>query len=141
MVVVSGEGGVGKTRLCEELVSVAGGLGVGVAWAACWETGGLPPFWPWWRLLDQLGVDIGPAWTGEHTPDLARAHLFAAVIDAVRTAALAQPRLLVLDDLHWADGGTLRLASHVAPLMPTVGRCWWPPFGKPRRRGCHERPG
>jgi KaiC/GvpD/RAD55 family RecA-like ATPase len=46
MVVVYGEGGVGKTRLCEELVSVAGRLGVGVAWAACWETGGLPPFWP-----------------------------------------------------------------------------------------------
>jgi tetratricopeptide (TPR) repeat protein len=120
LVVISGEGGIGKTRLCEELASIAGHRGAGVAWAACWESGGLPPFWPWWQVFDQLGIDVEPSPVGENAPDVARAHLFAAVIDAMRAAALDRPRLMVLDDVQWADAGTLRLLAHVAPLMRSV---------------------
>jgi tetratricopeptide (TPR) repeat protein len=121
LVVISGEGGVGKTRLCEEFASIAGSLGAGVAWAACWESGGLPPFWPWQQLLDQLGVDLEPTPLDESPPDVARAHLFAAVIDVLRAAVLARPRLLVLDDVQWADAGTIRLLTHAGPLLRSTG--------------------
>ena len=120
LVVVSGEGGIGKTRLCEELATVAGRLGAAVAWAACWESGGLPPFWPWWQLLDQLEIRVDPTSVDENAPGISRAHLFAAVIDAIRGAARARPLLLVLDDVQWSDPGTLRLLTHIGPLMRSI---------------------
>ena len=120
MVVVSGEGGIGKTRLCEEVAAVAQARGAGVAWAACWESGGLPPFWPWLQLLDQLGTPLGPTPASDDTPAVARAELFARVSETVRQAARARPWLIVLDDLQWADPGTVRLVAHVEPVLRSV---------------------
>src|ERR1700730_15896009 len=115
-VIVSGEGGIGKTRLCEELASVARDADAGVAWTACWESGGFPPFWPWRQVIDQVGGQLGQTWTDEGEPGLARAPLVAAATDAVRAAARDRPWLVVFDDVHWADAGTVRLLAHIAPL-------------------------
>ena len=120
LVVISGERGIGKTRLCEELAYVAGGLGVSMAWAGCWESGGRAPFWPWRQLLDQMGVEVEVALAGEVAPDVARARWFAAVIDAVRSAAAVRPWLLVFDDVQWADAGTVGLLTHIGPVMRSV---------------------
>jgi hypothetical protein len=76
-----------------------------------------PPFWPWWQLLDQMGVGFGPPAIGEQDPDLARAQWFATVVDALRSAARDHPWLVVFDDLQWADMGTLRLLAHLEPLI------------------------
>lgn len=43
-----------------------------------------------------------------------REALFAQYLDLVRGLATAAPLVLFLDDLHWADGSTLALLSHVA---------------------------
>src|ERR1700730_8821264 len=119
-VIISGEAGIGKTRLCEELASVARDADVGVASTACWESGGFPPFWPWRQLLEQVGGELGQTSTDEEEPDVARARLFATAIDAVRAAARVRPWLLVFDDVHWADAGTLRLLAHIAPLVRSM---------------------
>src|SRR5262245_56448623 len=51
---ISGEPGVGKTRLLEELAATAEARGVLVAWGRCWEKDDALPFWPWVQLLRVL---------------------------------------------------------------------------------------
>jgi predicted ATPase/DNA-binding SARP family transcriptional activator len=51
VVLVSGEPGIGKTRLVEELVATAAQTGVAVAWGRCHEGPGAPSFWPWVQVI------------------------------------------------------------------------------------------
>jgi len=44
-------------------------------------------------------------------------HLFEAVADLVRRAASAQPVVLVLDDLHWAETTALLLLRHLVRAL------------------------
>ena len=44
---LSGEPGIGKTRVAHELASIANAHGARVAWGRCWEGGGAPAYWPW----------------------------------------------------------------------------------------------
>jgi tetratricopeptide (TPR) repeat protein len=48
---VSGEPGIGKTRLAAEAASGADEKGVKVIWGRCWEGDGVPGFWPWIQIL------------------------------------------------------------------------------------------
>lgn len=138
LVVVSGEAGIGKTRLVEQLAAeitaragdTSGGGGGGcVAWGTC---AGLdaPPLWPWRAVLRELpgsadvlaGLDARAAFDlVDPVGDQARA--FAGIVERLRGAAADQPLLVVLDDLHWADPDSLSLlrlaASEVrrAPLL------------------------
>jgi hypothetical protein len=43
---VSGEPGIGKTRLADEISARARSRGLRVIWGRCWEGGGAPAFWP-----------------------------------------------------------------------------------------------
>jgi hypothetical protein len=52
--VLSGEPGVGKTRLLEEVAATAVTRNATVLWGHFWEREGAPPFWPWERLLGAL---------------------------------------------------------------------------------------
>jgi tetratricopeptide (TPR) repeat protein len=51
LLLISGEAGVGKTRLCDEVAAVARAGGVRVAWGPCWEAGGARPYWPWVQII------------------------------------------------------------------------------------------
>lgn len=137
-VLLAGEPGIGKTRLAEELAAYAEHRGMASRWASGWEGDGVPAYWPWIqiirahaghrepaRLVDELGpfadevVRLVPELT-EQMPTLRqpstdpigeqpRFRLFDAVASFLRRASAVQPLLLVLDDLHWADVGTVML--------------------------------
>ena len=62
------------------------------------------------EIRDFLHVDLSPP--GD--PEEERYRLLQAVADFLRNAAAAQPLLVVLEDLHDADRGTLDLLHHVA---------------------------
>ncbi|MGH7822736.1 MAG: AAA family ATPase [Candidatus Binatia bacterium] len=51
LVVVTGEPGIGKTSLCDEVSRRARERGATVLWGRCWESGGAPPYWPWIQVL------------------------------------------------------------------------------------------
>ena len=51
LVILSGEAGIGKTRLAEKSAKLAAAGGARVVWGRCWEDGGAPAFWPWIQLI------------------------------------------------------------------------------------------
>ena len=51
---LTGEAGIGKTRLADELARRAAAAGFGVRWGRCWEVGGAPAYWPWIQILRGL---------------------------------------------------------------------------------------
>jgi len=147
LVLLSGEPGIGKTRLAEEIAAAAGD--VLVLWGRCHEIEGRPPFWPWVQVLQacarasdpealaaSLSADViplaqfapelrpylDPALT-ESLPlssDAARFRLFQAMTDLLRGLARRRPLLLILDDLHWADLPSLLLLEFLTHELPEV---------------------
>lgn len=130
---LTGDAGIGKTRLAEELVADATAAGHGVHWGRSWEDDGAPAFWPWVQILRDLARDAGSASPhldrvledltgagpagGDDASGLdgaaARFRLFDAVANLLLEVATACPRVLVLEDLHWADTTSIMLLEFV----------------------------
>src|SRR6266508_6906474 len=55
---VSGEPGIGKSRLADELGVRARGREMRVLWGRCWEAGGAPAYWPWVQSLRSYFRDL-----------------------------------------------------------------------------------
>lgn len=112
VVLVSGEPGVGKTRLAEQVVERARELGMACAWGRATGDEGSPPYWPFRQVVRGLVDDplLGdpPAAVGE------RFRLFEAVTEVLTRAAAPSGLLVVLDDLQWADPASLQLLVHLA---------------------------
>ena len=93
VVIVSGEPGIGKTRLCDELSRIAEHHGVPMVWGRCWEAGGAPPFWPWVEIIRSL-VDrsiVDP--TEIERAGARRAEVAAALADVGRIVPSVARRL------------------------------------------------
>jgi class 3 adenylate cyclase len=66
VVLLAGSGGMGKTRLVQEMAARAEQEGVPVLWGRCLEEPGAPPYWPWRQLIRgylRSGGDPRPAET------------------------------------------------------------------------------
>jgi DNA-binding SARP family transcriptional activator len=134
--VVSGEAGIGKTRLCAQFAQAALGRGAVVVYGRCDEDA-LAPYQPfvealarrvreWPPLADVVPAvvsgllpGIGSAVRGE--PQTERLRLFEGIADLL-AASVAGHRggVVVLDDLHWADRSTLLLVDYVVRARPDV---------------------
>jgi tetratricopeptide (TPR) repeat protein len=99
---LTGEPGIGKSRLADEIGRIAAARGIPVHWGRAWEAGGAPAYWPWIQVTRAIARDVEP-FAGP-TPE--RFQLFDAVAALLRARA---PRVLVLDDLHAADPSSLEL--------------------------------
>jgi AAA ATPase-like protein len=135
---ISGEPGIGKTRLAAEVGAIARAAGAPVLYGRC-DRGVGVPYQPvvealdhyarhapaallarqraehgteLGRLVPSLSADgangAGPATTRHLEGE--RYVLVAAVCAALEIAAAQRPVLLILDDLHWADTPTLLVA-------------------------------
>ncbi|MFI7699229.1 BTAD domain-containing putative transcriptional regulator [Nonomuraea sp. NPDC049480] len=131
-VLVTGEPGIGKTGLARALTATAAAMGVRTGWGRCEEAAGAPALWPWSQALGPLvnaaGAAPRPPALAALLPGLNGTAAAAPAQDvdtavfqlAEATAALlraAGPTLLVLDDLHWADGDTLRLTRRLGTML------------------------
>jgi DNA-binding CsgD family transcriptional regulator len=101
--VVEGEAGIGKTRIAEALVEAAGAPGA-VAWGTCLEDPAAPAYWPWRPILGRLGID--PA-------GLDRFALAERLIEEL-AGSDGPVRVLVLEDVQWADDASVRLLALLA---------------------------
>lgn len=121
VVVVWGGAGVGKTRLLAEFAGAAEAAGTKTATAACFEyvRPAFGPFDDVFRRLGQTGGDASPRAPARNASDAAavkHARFSASVArltDAASTSALA----VTIDDLQWADLGSLELLSFAAARL------------------------
>ncbi len=141
-VMLVGEPGIGKTRLAEEFAVYAKLRGAQVLMGRCYEGGVAVPYLPFVEafrqyvrsrpdeaLREELGAGAPEVATlvseiRRRLPDLPEApplegdaerlRLFDSVASFVRSAAAANPLVLILDDLHWADKPTLLLLQFLA---------------------------
>ncbi len=143
LVLVTGEPGIGKTRLVEEAAARAAAAGPRVIWGQCWEAGGAPAYWPWSQVLRRIEANAGAAtwraWIAElgdalaplaadpgappeprSDAEAARFATFDAATRVLQRAAGAQPLLIVLEDLHAADLPSLLLLEFVARELADV---------------------
>ncbi len=144
LVLLTGEPGIGKTRLATALGERAAADGHRVAWARGWDGGGAPAFWPWVQIVRAVAADrdddalraelgAGARWVAQLAPELrerldlpeagdleseqARFALFDAVTVFLRNAAAHQPLVVLLDDLHTADLPSLLMLAFMARAL------------------------
>ncbi|MEN1888175.1 AAA family ATPase [Streptomyces mirabilis] len=118
-VVLSGDAGVGKTRVLTEAAAHATRTGMTVLTGHCVDLGDVGlPYLPFTEILGVLGGDerfaaalaahpaverlLGSG-SGTDTDTGSRLRLFEGVAGLLADAADITPLLLVLEDLHWAD--------------------------------------
>ncbi|GAB1693222.1 helix-turn-helix transcriptional regulator [Krasilnikovia sp. M28-CT-15] len=110
-VFVTGESGVGKSRLLQETADAMRAAGAAVLSGACLDIGDASPLHPVLQALRRSGSAPDAAPTGG-PPDDAGA-LLEWVSQRLRAVAGDRPLLLVLDDLQWADRSTRQLLLYL----------------------------
>jgi predicted ATPase/DNA-binding winged helix-turn-helix (wHTH) protein len=139
---ISGEAGIGKSRLCAEIALEAEKNGVAVLVGHCSEQEAVP-YLPFVEILENwvdrrespddlrraMGED-GPelarllpklrrsipdlAAPLELTGEQARRQLFNSFSNFIARRSRERPTLMVLEDLHWADDSSLALITHLS---------------------------
>ena len=51
LTMLAGEPGIGKTRIAQEMTTLAQQRGAQVLWGRCYEASGAPPYWPWAQAI------------------------------------------------------------------------------------------
>jgi DNA-binding SARP family transcriptional activator/tetratricopeptide (TPR) repeat protein len=139
VVLVTGEAGIGKTRLVAEVARRADNAGARIAVGAGVDVGGEAPLAVWQELVPQLARTVPPPpdhadWPAElgrlapdiavrlgrdqpppavSSPELERLRVFDAVLRLVEWAAADRPVLLVAEDVHRADPASMQLCAHI----------------------------
>ncbi len=142
LVMVVGEPGIGKTTVCEQLATYASMRGGRLLVGHCYEEGSLSlPYLAFVEAMRSYVLDRDPealrselgsgaadvarivsevrdrvqvGLRGASDPEDDRWRLLNAITTFLHNAASVQPLVIVLEDLHWADRGTLDLLLHVA---------------------------
>jgi DNA-binding winged helix-turn-helix (wHTH) protein/predicted ATPase len=143
---ISGEPGVGKTRLAEEVAASARAKRMTLLVGHCTEQEEAVPYLPFVEILENIvdrlaepdrlrralgeqGQELARVLPKlrsilpelppplELAPAQARRHLFNCFCDFVARLAREQPVLMILEDLHWADDSTLSLLDHLTQRL------------------------
>ena len=143
VVMIGGVLGVGKTRIAAEFAAEASARGFATLVGSCYDRENSLPFSPFVEILEsamaqstsldafrtalgndagemarlmpqlrRLFPDIPPPL--ELSPEQSRRILFNAVVELLGRTAASGPILMLFEDLHWSDEGTLSLLNHIA---------------------------
>ncbi len=136
VLLLSGEAGVGKTRLLQELMREASARDFVVVTGRCYATEQRTPYYPFlqaladlvpvlpmqgrtegqrdWKRIQQLATERAGRGGAERTTAIEWQQFFDAVTGLLLLFTRSTPLALLLDDLQWADNGSLKLLQHLA---------------------------
>jgi class 3 adenylate cyclase len=145
VVMLRGEPGIGKTRTLEEFSDHARQRGAVVLRGACYDGEWQAPYGPFADAIADYSQTVKPAELaaalGRHAPILSRIvpslrdvlgdvgeppalekdeerfRLFDSVAQLFVGVSRQAPLLLIVDDLHWAERGTIAMLNHVAHFV------------------------
>ena len=130
---VGGAAGLGKTRLLREWSAASG---VAMLVGGCGATDARLPYEPFTAMLRQLTrspaeearfrrvapelLAFLPEVAGERPRQVDRDALFGAMLRLIRDLARGGPLAVAVEDLHWADDGTLALVRFLSGVAATT---------------------
>jgi predicted ATPase len=155
VLLITGEAGIGKTAVAEQLTSHSVERGALVLRGRCWEGAGAPPYWPWAQIVrtlagehdDETVRSFASSGSGQITllvPDLAarlgestdrvsliesdagRFYLFEAVARFLRNASTVRPLVIVLDDSTLSITRRSFCSGSWRGTSGVRGCSWWP---------------
>lgn len=143
---ISGEAGVGKSRLMQELGNLARARNFMVLTGHSMDMEGAPPYQPLIEQIEQAARlvprEVMRQTLGDNAPEVSklmpelrqafddipepvslppeqeRRYLLHGVSEFINRGAAGQPMLLIFEDVHWADASTCVLLRYLANRIP-----------------------
>src|SRR4051794_1962711 len=126
VLVIEGPAGIGKSRLLTEVIALADKGGVRTLFGEAFEYQQTVPFFS--LFMATLGADppVGDADALRRLGGLADLRYWVVhdLADAIHAAAAETPLAIVLEDIHWADNGTLLALRSLITARPHAAVLW-----------------
>ncbi|HEV7853919.1 MAG TPA: AAA family ATPase, partial [Mycobacterium sp.] len=126
VLVIEGPPGIGKSRLLTEVMALADKAGVRTLFGEAFEYQQMVPFFSLFMATLRADPPVGDAEALRRlggSVDL-RYWVVRDLADAIHDAAAQTPLAIVLEDIHWADTGTLLALRSLATARPDVAVLW-----------------
>jgi DNA-binding CsgD family transcriptional regulator len=124
VVLVAGEAGVGKSAVTAAISDEASAGGLLVLRGSCYDLTTTPPYGPWAEIIARVpGDDQYPQVPAQLRGSLGMAgiesqvELFDLTVRFLNELAKAQPVVMVLEDMHWADVASFEFLRYVSRLV------------------------
>src|SRR5271163_767080 len=126
VLVIEGPAGIGKSRLLTEVMALADKSGVRTLFGEAFEYQQTVPFFSLFMATLHADPPVGDADALRRlggSADL-RYWVVGDLADAIHAAAAETPLAIVLEDIQWADNGTLLALRSLATARPDVAVLW-----------------
>src|SRR6201996_6088517 len=126
VLIIEGPPGIGKSRLLTEVMALADKAGVRTLFGEAFEYQQTVPFFSLFTATLRADPPVADADALRRlggSEDL-RYWVVHDLADAIHAAAAETPLAIVLDDIHWADNGTLLALRSLASARPDVAVLW-----------------
>jgi DNA-binding CsgD family transcriptional regulator len=126
VLVIQGPPGIGKSRLLTEVMALADKGGARTLFGEAFEYQQTVPFFALFMATLHADPPVGDAEALRRLGSSADLRYWVVhdLADAIYAAAAQTPLAIVLEDIHWADNGTLLALRSLATARPDVAVLW-----------------
>jgi DNA-binding CsgD family transcriptional regulator len=124
--VIEGPPGIGKSRLLTEVMALADKAGLRTLFGEAFEDQQTVPFFSLFMATLHADPPVGDAEALRRLGGSADLRYWVVhdLADAIHAAAAETPLAILLEDIHWADNGTLLALRSLATARPDVPVLW-----------------